>query len=117
MQENVFWDKEVDKKGIKNILRHEKHPKFIDFASLLLSRTNNTKIVFTKYLHKITFCRNWNRIKRQMRTNPWNDERIIYWNTVYKVALKNIDKNKLHKLKEKKIHVCQEINRIGKMIR
>ena len=95
MKENMFWDKNMSTKEIKSILRDESHTRFIDFASLLLSRTGKIREVFRDYLDKVTFCKNWRKIKKRMRSDKWNDPRISFCEEVYRVVLQKIDKNEL----------------------
>lgn len=91
----VFWDKNIEVGEIKSALSDESHPEFIELAALLLSRVNQPKEVFDNYIDKKLFCRNWRRIKRRMRRNKWNDARIIFWDEVYRVAAKGMDKDEL----------------------
>lgn len=112
MEEDViFWDKKLSKEEIKAILKDDSGPRFIEYAALLLSRTNRPQMAFL-YLDKKKFCRNWRRIKRQMRTNKWNDTRIIFWDEVYRVEVQSIDKSELKSPKERKV-----VTTIGKGIK
>jgi len=113
----IFWDKNFKPDEVKTILRNEANPKFVEAAALLLSRTNEPKIIFSKYLDKVLFCNNWRRIKRQMRKNKWNEVRIIFWDEVYKVVLKDIDKTALKVSKKRYINVDPDIKQIGDEIR
>lgn len=117
MQDNIFWDKKINNDEIKKILRDELHPRFIEFAALFLSRTNKTKEVFAKYLDKIIFCRNWRKIKKEMRINKWSDNRIIFWDAVYQATIKKIDKSKLRISKRKQSPINPELQKIGNIIR
>lgn len=102
MEEDIkFWDKKLNKEELKAILKDEYNSRFAEYAALLLSRTNRPKIVFL-YLDKKTFCRNWRKIKRQMRTNKWSDNKIIFWDEVYKVVVQGIDRSELKTPREKK---------------
>jgi len=102
MEDNIiFWDKKIDINEVKMILKDELSPRFIEFAALLLSRINDPKQVFNNYLTKVMFCRNWKKIKIKMRKNKWNDNKIIFWDAVYEVAVKDIDKNSLKTKKDK----------------
>ena len=112
---SLFWDKKITTEEIRKILKGDSNPRFIEFAAILLSRTNNPKQVFTNYLSPILFCRNWRRIKTQMRKNKWSDNKIIFWDTIYGVAVKDIDKNELKT--KKTLSVSQEIKPIGDKIR
>jgi len=113
----MFWDRKITKDEAKKVLRDESHPRFIEYAALFLSRTNEPKAVFDQYIDKKAFCRQWQRIKRQMRLNKWNDNKIVFWDEVYKVVSRHIDKDELRILKKKGTTVNSDIIRIGKKIR
>src|SRR4030042_108946 len=91
MEDNttIFWDKKINTEEVKKILKDELNPRFIEFASLLLARTNKPKKVFTNYLSQEAFVRNWAKIKLRMRENKWNNTRIIFWDEIYRVVRKN----------------------------
>lgn len=86
----ILWDKNINEKRFKEALADEKHPRFLEYASLLLSRENQPKEVFGNYLDKVSFCRNWRGIKRRMRQNRWNDARILFWDEVYDAVRKKL---------------------------
>ncbi len=94
MKKNIFWDKDISINKVKNILRDESHARFIYFASLLLSRTSDIKEVFTDYLDKVVFCKQWRKIKQKMRKDKWNNPKINFWEEVYRVVLQKIDMSK-----------------------
>lgn len=113
----MFWDRNITKEEAKKVLQDEAHPRFVEYAALFLSRTNEPKIVFTEYIDKKIFCRQWRKIKKRMRTNKWNDSKIVFWDEVYKVVSSRIDKSELRIAKEKKMPVNLDISRIGERIR
>lgn len=119
MEDNItiFWDKKVNTEEAKNILRDELNPRFIEFASLLLSRTNKPKNVFNKYLVKELFINNWSKIKRRMRENRWNDRRIIFWDEIYKAAKKGVHVKKTRELRERPHDYDPEIKSICDQIK
>lgn len=88
----IFWDIKMDRKQAARILSNEDDRRFAGLAALILSRTNSPKEVFKDYLDKKVFCRNWRRIKRQMRLNKWSDGRIIFWSEIYRVLSGRFDK-------------------------
>ena len=112
----MFWDRNITKEEAGKVLRDEFHPRFVEYAALFLSRTNEPKVVFAQYIDKNIFCRQWRKIKKQMRTNKWGDNKIVFWDEVYKVVSRRIDKNELRAAKEKKTPVNPDISRIGKKI-
>ena len=119
MEDNttIFWDKKVDTEKAKNILRDELNPRFIEFASLLLSRTNKPKNVFSKYLNKELFINNWPKIKRRMRENRWNDRRIIFWDEIYRAVKKGDNIRRLREPKERPLDFDPEIKNICDQIK
>jgi len=114
---DVFWDKNISMKEVKEILKDDSNKKFIGIAAVLLSRKNEPKEVFSEYIDKITFCRNWRFIKKRMRENTWNDNRIIFWDEIYKVVVKNIDKEKLKIKKSPRKIIEGAVPQIGKRIK
>lgn len=114
MNQNIFWDKKTKPAEIKKILQNENHSRFIEFAALLLSRTNEPKIIFNKFLSRELFLKYWRRIKKMMRKNRWNDQRIIYWNEIYQVLSKSL---KIEKESPKEKSIIYEALKIGQKIR
>ena len=112
----MFWDRNITKEEAGKVLRDEFHPRFVEYAALFLSRTNEPKVVFAQYIDKNIFCRQWRKIKKQMRTNKWGDNKIVFWDEVYKVVARRIDKKELRAAKEKKTPVNPDISRIGEKI-
>ena len=90
MEQNIFWDKKLTQQDAKKILSNNKDDRFSEIAALLLSRTNNSKLVFLEYLTKEIFCQQWKRIKSEMRKNKWGDERIDFWDQIHKTIYKQI---------------------------
>ena len=82
-----FWDKNLTAADIKNVLKNDTNPRFVEIAALFLSRINEPKEVFSRYLSKPLFCRNWQKIKKRMRRNNWNDNKIIFWDEIYKFVV------------------------------
>jgi DNA-binding XRE family transcriptional regulator len=83
MRLDWLWDRNITDSDVKKILSDEDNDRFVEFAALLLSRKNTPKEIFELYLSQKQFVRNWNRIKRHMRKNAWNEPRIIFWQAVY----------------------------------
>jgi len=78
-----LWDRKITVKKAKAILRDPENNHFLSLSGLLLSRKNTPKEVFQNYLRPVDFLQNWNRIKRQMRKDKWNDPRIEFWQAIY----------------------------------
>ena len=78
-----LWDKKISDAAARKILKQPEDRKFAAIAAILLSRKGNPKEVFASYLEPLTFCRQWNNIKRKMRQDKWSEPRIIYWQAIY----------------------------------
>lgn len=114
MAADIFWDRKTTKKEAQDILKNDSSPRFAEFASLVLSRVGKPKEVFDVYMDKMTFLKNWRKIKKRMRKDSWNDTRIIFWDEVYDVLSRGIDKRQL---KEKRVAVSEEAKNIGVIIK
>ncbi|MDP2929729.1 MAG: helix-turn-helix transcriptional regulator [Candidatus Omnitrophota bacterium] len=114
MAADIFWDRKTTKQEALSILKDDSDPRFTEYASLVLSRVGKPKEVFTAYLDKMVFLRNWRRIKRKMRKDRWNDTRTIFWDEVYNVLSQDVDKKQL---KEKRVPVSEEAKRVGEIIK
>lgn len=88
MNSGWLWDMKISDEKVRQILRHPEGKRFIHFASLLLRRKNEPREVFSRYLDKEVFCKNWPAIKRMMRRDDWNSTRIIFWQAVYEELVK-----------------------------
>jgi DNA-binding XRE family transcriptional regulator len=78
------WDSGRTDKEIRALLKNPRHPSFIHYSALLLARMNVPKAVFAGYLSKETFCLHWLNIKRRMRKDRLNQERIQFWEEIYR---------------------------------
>lgn len=114
MPEDIFWDRRTTKEEALDVLKNDSDPKFVEYASLVLSRVGRPKEVFETYLSKMSFLKNWRKIKRRMRKDDWNDKRIIFWDEVYSVFSQDVDKREL---KEKREPVSEQARIIGGIIR
>lgn len=114
MAADIFWDRKITRKKVQSILKDDSNPRFAEFASLVLSRVSKPKEVFDIYMDKMAFLKNWRKIKRAMRKDSWNNTRIIFWDEVYEVLSKDVDKKQL---KEKRTPASEEAKRIGSIIK
>jgi len=113
----IFWDKKFGREEAKRVLKDESDPRFVEFAALLLSRTNQPKSVFKEYLNKAAFCNNWRRIKLRMRKDKWSDSRIMFWDEVYRVVRQTIDKGALKTALERNLDIDPDIKKLCGQIR
>jgi len=118
MDKNVFWDKKDDIDKIKKILKDDKNKKFVEYASILLARSNEPKKVFGEYIKILLFCRNWKYIKKRMRDNKWNDKRIDFWDEIYRSAITNMDEVRREVVRyRKKTPINKDVQEIGRTLK
>lgn len=98
MKTDWLWDRNLDETEIKGVFSDVNNPRFVSYSALLLSRKNSAKEVFKDFFKKEDFFVSWNKIKKTMRRNSWNDPRIEYWQAIYD-TLKKIPE--LEELKSK----------------
>jgi len=111
-----LWNVKIDEIEAKRILRDSEHEKFIYYAALLLSRSNEPKQVW-QFLSKENFCGHWNQIKRRMRQNKWNDKRILFWNQIYLYLSRDFKKKGIVFPQKKEIRTASfEQQKIGQEI-
>ncbi|MFH0926608.1 MAG: helix-turn-helix domain-containing protein [bacterium] len=111
IKKDWLWDKDLDEKEIEKILSDKENPQFVSLVSLLLSRKNSAQEVFKDYLKREDFYTFWPKIKKQMRKNSWNDQRIEYWQAIYETLKKVPDLAELKPVKfdEPLFSLCKEI--------
>ncbi len=92
LERDWLWDRKTSLKKARFILNRPENEHFLPLASLLLSRKNTPKEVFRYYLKPRDFLGNWQKIKRQMRKNSWNDPRVEFWQAVYEKLKEKYEK-------------------------
>ncbi len=92
VKQDWLWDKKITAKTAKSILNEDSNKHFLSLSSALLSRKNSPKEVFRHYLKPLVFLQNWNRIKRQMRKDAWNNPRIEFWQAIYEKLVQKYKK-------------------------
>jgi DNA-binding XRE family transcriptional regulator len=117
MKRDWLWDRKVPLKKVKAILKGADNPGFISYSALLLARKNTPKEVFNEYIKPLAFCKNWNRIKRQMRKDRWNEPRIEFWQHVYEVLLERYKNEGVLIRKANTVSAGQLCADIGKKVR
>ena len=78
------WDVRRSDEEIRKILKDPSHPSFLHYAALLLARVNVPREVFSRYLRKEDFCIQWDNIKRRMRKDQLGQDRVQFWQAVYR---------------------------------
>jgi DNA-binding XRE family transcriptional regulator len=117
MRKDWLWDRKISIAKVKDILKDPDNPRFVEFVALLLSRKNTPKEVFDVYIEPLVFCRNWHKIKRQMRKDKWNNPRIEFWQQVYGVLLDKYKKEGVVIKEAKKGRIDSLCKHIGNEIR
>jgi len=101
MKRDWLWDRKISNVQVKKIFKDSTHARFIELASLLLSRKNIPKEIFSTYLDPLIFCQNWFKIKRRMRKDKWNIPRIEFWQAIYEKLIESYSKKGIIIKKEK----------------
>lgn len=83
MKKDWLWDKNISENKLKEIFADKNNLRFISLTALLLSRKNSAEEVFKEYIKREDFFVRWHSIKKRMRKNSWNDQRIEYWQAIY----------------------------------
>jgi len=117
MRRDWLWDRKISIAKVKGILKDQDNPRFAEFVALLLSRKNTPKEVFDEYIKPLVFCRNWYRVRRQMRKDKWDNTRIEFWQQVYDVLLDKYKKEGVIIREAKKSHIDSLCKHIGSEIR
>jgi len=117
MKRDWLWDRKISVNAVKKILSDPSHRDFILFAALLLARKNEPKEVFKEYIDSRIFCKHWTSIKKAMRKDKWNNQRIIFWQAVYEKLIEKYRKKGI-KFRGKTLAVVNSLSgRIGFQIR
>lgn len=114
MKSNWLWDRKIGLAQAKKILKNPKHKKFVLVTSLLLARNNEPHEVFTKFIDPLLFCKHWAAVKRSMRHDKWNQQRIVFWQAIYESLLRRYQKQGITFRKEVVLpegSICQIIGR------
>ena len=95
LKQDWLWDRKITAKKAKFILSNPDSKHFLSLSSLLLSRKNTPKEVFRNYLKPFNFLQNWNRIRRQMRKDSWNNPRIEFWQAIHEKLKEKYKKRRI----------------------
>lgn len=103
MKHPWLWNINKTEAEVKKILADPDEKRFIHYAALLFSRHRGMpKEIFGTYVRKEDFCRHWAAIKRRMRKDKWNDERIPFWDGVHGYLVREFKKKGIVFPREKK---------------
>ncbi|HOW88474.1 MAG TPA: helix-turn-helix transcriptional regulator [Candidatus Omnitrophota bacterium] len=103
MKKPWLWNINKTEAEIKRILADPEDKAFVHYAALLFSRhTGLPKEIFGTYIRKEDFCRHWPAIKRRMRKDKWNDERIPFWDGAHDFLVREFKKKGIEFRRPKK---------------
>ena len=111
-----LWDRKITEGNARKILVNPKNKSFVDLAALLLSRNNIPREVIPAYLDHKVFVSGWPQIKRRMRKDKWNKERIIFWQAIYENLLARLKKTGF-KVRTPKVKPDPFLEKVGREIR
>ena len=118
MKKDWLWDRNISEGQARRILARPEHRRFLSLSALLLARKNVPREVFDKYIKRLDFCRNWPKIKRQMRRDKWNEPRIEYWQAIYEKLRESYSKKGIEILERKRVVTVDKFcKKIGQQIR
>ncbi len=113
-----LWNVNRTEKEVRQILKDPGHPSFFLYAARLLANANLPREVFRDYLNKENFLRNWPAIKRQMRKDSWNHERVLFWGGVYEYLVKDLKAKGTPFVRPKaEVHADPEQQKTGQAIK
>ncbi len=116
MKINWLWDSRLGEGKVKRILKDGNHPKFDMYAEKLFSRVSDPKMAFN-IVDKITFCKKWPVIKKRMRKDRWLKDRVVFWQTIYERARKELRERGIKMREPQKIEISAERMEIARQIR
>ena len=108
MNRDWLWDRKISIKEAKKVLKDPEHKNFISLAALLLARKNQPQQIFKEYIDPVVFCTYWAKIKKSMRNDKWNSQRIIFWQAIYE-KVRDRYKKKGFRFREKKDIVVNDL--------
>lgn len=100
LKNDWLWDRKITVDKARAMLKDPKNSHFLSISATLLARKNTPKEVFRYYLKPLDFVQNWQRIKRQMRKDEWNNPRIEYWQAIYEMLKEKYKKRGISLKKE-----------------
>ena len=85
-----LWNVKTTDAEARKILADPGHPAFLVYAARRLATANLPREVFRDYLKKEDFLKFWPSVKRQMRKDSRNRERVVFWQGVYEYLIKDL---------------------------
>lgn len=116
MKINWLWDSHLSEIEVREILKDGNNPKFNIYAQKLFSRVNDPTVVFD-IIDKITFCRKWPAIKKQMQKDRWLINRLVFWQTIYERILERLKKQGIKIRQFQDMVVSPEREKIAQQIK
>lgn len=113
-----LWDRPgMTGRKVKEILKDDKNPRFLLYASLLMSRNGDPDYVFN-FLSKKDFCQYWPLIKEKIDRADWfSPYRSDYWQPVYERALEELRTHHVRIHRFAKVPVPPQRFKFARMVR
>lgn len=112
------WDVRRSDDQIREILKDPLQPSFLHYAALLLARSNVPREVLGEYLRKEDFCIQWDNIKRRMRKDRLSQDRIQFWQAIYRHVKEDLKAKGITLRRPRKIMTENSLRaKVGKRIR
>jgi DNA-binding XRE family transcriptional regulator len=113
-----LWNVKLTDEEARKILKDPEDPRFLIYAARRLATANLPREVFRDYLKKEDFLKCWPAIKRQMRKDAWNRDRVIFWQGVYEYLIKALKKKGTPFVRPKaEVRIDPEQKKTGGMLR
>lgn len=109
MKSEWLWDSKLTERQAARILKDGRDPRFLMLAEKLIGRLSPPKKVFA-FLDKGTFCQNWAKIKKRLRTDAWMQDKVVFWQVIYEATLEEL-KNQGFKLRKREEKSISEVQR------
>jgi len=90
VEKSWLWNVKTTDAEARKILADPGHPAFRVYAARRLAAANLPREVFRDYLKKEDFLKSWPAVKRQMRKDSRNRDRVIFWQGVYEYLIKEL---------------------------
>ncbi len=116
MKTNWLWDSRLGESEVRKILKDAGNPKFDIYAEKLFSRVSSPKIAFS-IIDKVTFCKKWPTIKKQMRKDSWLKDRVIFWQTIFERIHEGLKRSGIKLREPQEFKISPERMKLARQIR
>lgn len=118
IEKSWLWNVKTTDAEAKKILNNPEDPRFYLYAAKRLATANLPREVFRDYLRREDFLMYWPAIKRQMRKDSRNHERVIFWQGAYEHLIKELKVKGTPFVRPKaEVRIDPEQQRIGEALK